>query len=248
MSTYPPTVTPRWRMPVVLIEQGRPSEVVLELWRGPELVTPSSVTVSILSASGSALVEDGVPITVDGRSVYTVTGPVSEDWTLGVGYRIEWTADGRIYDTEAAVCRRVPSPVVTDADVWAAAPHLDPRRAGSSSSTPTNQGLIDEAWVQIQTELYNRGRRPWLIIDQANLREPHLALSLSMIHRTLASRERSDGPMGQLADRYGHDYRASMGRLSLRYDDDDDGTADRTRSASGTLWLVGTPPRRARGS
>lgn len=243
MSSDVPELIPRWRLPVVLIERGRSSQVALELRRGPEVVSPSSATVSVYAASGTAVVEDGIASPVGGRMVYTIAPSDSEEWALGVGYRIEWTADGRIYDTEAAVCRRVPSPVVSDADVWDHAPHLDPRRSGSLSGSPTNQRLIDEAWIQIQTELWNRGRRPWLIIDQANLREPHLMLSLSLIHRALSARERADGPMSQLADRYSHDYRASLGRLSLRYDDDDDGTANRSRSALGSLWLTGTPPR-----
>lgn len=241
MTSSAPDVVARHELPITLLERGRANVLELALWRGPVLSPPAAATVTLTAASGAVLVAAGAASIVEGVARYTVASGVTTGQDLGDGWLVSWEADGRTYDHTAALCRRVPYPVITDLDVYQIAPYLDPSTPSPVTREPTLERYRTGAWIEIQHRLLQSGRRPWLIVDAAALREPHLMLTLAIVHDALGARGRSGEGMVETAARYRARYERAMGAMSIQYDDDDDGTPNRTRSQTGALWLGEEP-------
>ena len=226
----------RWDLPVELLERGSSLTLRLRLYRGGEAAPPSVATVSVYDSGDAALVDEAAASIADGVAS-VVTAAITATTPLGTGYRVVWTADGRTYDIPAYVVRRILYPTVTDLDVRRRWSYLDSGTPATLTRASTWQDLIDDAWLTIQHRLIETGRLPWLVLSPSSLREPHLLLTGARIHDVLAAR--GNPIMRDRASQLHAQYEAAWARVSMRYDDDDDGREDRTASAGTSLWLGG---------
>lgn len=241
-TTTDSTPAARWDLPLELLERGQANVIRLRLYRSGAPVTPSTVTVSVYDGSNTAIVNEQTATIADGESSYTIAGATTTDLPLGSDYRVVWTADDRTYDIPAALCRRLVYPTVTDVDVRRRWPYLDAGNRGALTATSTWQGLIDDAWLTIQHRLLEAGRRPWLVLSPSSLREPHLLLAGARIHDALASR--GNPVMQDRAMQLHQMYQAAYARVSMDYDEDEDGQvddSDRRMAAEASVWLGGSP-------
>ena len=246
MTVSAPDYTIRHELPVTLIEHGRDSTLSCPVYSGNSLTAPSAATVSVFNASGTQVVTDAAAALVGDVMQYTVTAATTSNEDKGYGWRVVWTVTlagaERTFDHDAALVRRVGFSVVTDADLFRRCPYLDASTPGAITRETTMQPWRQEAWLTIQHRLLQAGRRPWLVIDSASLREPEIALSLALIHESLAIRGAPQ--IAERAQVYRQQFEKFMGSISLRYDRDDDGDVDEQRQAVGSLWLGSTPRRR----
>ena len=254
MSVSAPDYSVRHELPVTMIEHGRDSTLFCPIYSGNTLAEPTAATVTVWNASNEEVVSGGVATIVGDIPQYTIPAAVTASQDKGYGWRVSWTVDfthghghnldehSHIFDHDAALVRRIAYSVVTDQDLFRRCPYLDAGSAGAITRETTMEPWRQEAWLTIQHYLLQAGRRPWLVIDSASLREPEIALSLALIHEALSVR---GGPqLAERAEMYRQQYEAAIGRTSLRYDRDDDGDVDEQRSARGVLWLGSTPRRR----
>lgn len=224
-----------------LIERGRSQTIQLPLYSGAALVAPtaSGSTCTLTSPTG-AVVSSGA-ITVSGSiATYAIPGASTTGQTLGERWKVAWSLimpDGvtHPYEQPAALCRVVPSPAATEADLYQRAPALDPTGSAPVSVVSTWQPQLDEAWAQISQTLITRGRRPWLVVGSVDLRLPHIALALALCYEALASR--LNPAFSEMAKMYRQEYSASMAALALSYDASDDGLIDQGRAGSGVTLL-----------
>ena len=235
----------RWELPYELVESGRATTLLLQLYRDGVPVVPASVTVALYDESGAAVTIGSPTATANG---FQVVVPASPALALGARYRIEWTptmagGETHVYDTPVAVCRRVLFTTVSGFDIRRRWPHLDPDVRGSMVASATNhQPQIDHAWWTIQRKLIDMGRRPWMILGPSALHEAHELLSGALIHEYLASR--GNEAMRQMGENLRHDYERALSRLTIEYDSDENGTPDDSggrESVSPTVWLGAAP-------
>lgn len=234
---------PRFPLPDFLV-RGMDNAIECALYRDGAIVAPSSGTVSVYDASGTAVV-DGAAVTVaSSKATYTVAAsvvPVTLD--LSDRWQIRWAltmSDGQVYTfvREAHLCRIRLYPVVSDDDLTAMHGELTTWKDRTSSSL---QGYIDEAWIQLQNQLLQAGRRPWLVLGNSALRLPHLYLSLAIVFRDLHS-SAGAGKFEEMAEQYFRAWEQSFGTLTLRYDFDEDGLAsDSERTTAPGVVFIGGP-------
>lgn len=242
MAILGTTYTARQQLPD-LIERGRDNTIQAPIYSAGALVAPSSGTVSVFDGSNTALVSAAVVSIVSSVAQYTLTTAALADQSLSDGWRIEWSLvmpDGVTHShrTDAALVRSAPHIPITDIDLFRISSALDPNGSAAITSSTDYQNYLDESWVQIQSRLIERGRRPWLIISSSALRESALYLTLALIYEDLATR--LSDTYEQRADRYRQQYEAAWSRLRVVYDEDDDGSADTSRrGAAPTVWLSG---------
>ena len=233
---------PRFPLPEFLV-RAQDNQIECALYRDGAIAAPSSGAITIYDASGEAVV-DGATVTIDSsRAKYTVTAatlPTSLD--LSDRWQIRWAltmSDSQVYTfvREAHLCRIRLYPVVSDDDLTAMHGELSTWKDRTSSSL---QGYIDEAWLQLQNQLLQAGRRPWLVLGNSALRLPHLYLSLALVFRDLHT-SAGAGKFAELSEQYYRGWEQSFGTLSLQYDYNEDGLASDSeqQSASGVVFVGG---------
>lgn len=222
------------------IVQGRDHKLQCPIHRDGALVTPTEGAVAVYDASGTAVVPVSPATVEDGVATFVVPGATTAGLRRGAGWRIEWTLtlpDGAVITPRntASLVKTHLYPVITDADIIARAPSLDPKTDKRLSKSTTYQWAIDEAWVEIQQWLIDQGNRPNLIVAPHSLRSIHLYLALALIYGDMSTSQ-ADAYHAQ-AERYREAYREARDALKLAYDEDDDGRADTMRPSYPTLWL-----------
>lgn len=242
MAVLGTNYTARQQLPD-LIERGRDNTLQAPIYTAGALVAPTSGTITVYDNSSVAVV-DAAAVTISASvAQYTIVNATTAALSLSDSWRVEWSLvmpDGVTHShrTEAALVRSAPHMPITDADLFRISSALDPSGAAAITSETDFQNYLDESWVQIQSRLIERGRRPWLIISPAALRESALYLTLALIYEDLATR--LSDTYEQRAERYRAQYEAAWQRLRVAYDADDDGTADDgRRSVAPTVWLSG---------
>ena len=221
-----------------LIQRGLTMDISCPVYRGGQLVSPSSGTVSLYDDSGVAIVSSAVVTIAGGVATYTVTSATTSGLELARDWRVEWVLtmpDGvaHTYRNEAGLVRCVPFPVLSEPALYRRCPALDPAGPAPITRASNYQDAIDDAWVSIRNRLDEAGQRLEQVVSPARLREPHLLLTLHVIFADLASRN----PAHQAAaDSYQRQYEAAWARSSIKLDTDDDGDADTTRPTRPSLW------------
>lgn len=226
------------------IERGRSNTIKCPVYRSGALVAPSSGTVTVYEPGGSAVVS-AAAVTVSGSvAQYALASATVAGYSYSDGWAIEWALampDGvtHTYRTDAALVRRMIYPVVTDADLIARLPALDPSGAAPITSASDYQDRLDEAWRIIVRRLQTDGRLPWLVVDGHALAEVHISLTLSLILRDLATRSEGASYYADEARAYRQEYEHAYRTARLREDRDDDGVPDSTdrTPVAPTLWL-----------
>jgi hypothetical protein len=217
------------------------------VYRDGALVAPSSGTVSVYDADGTAVVdEQAVTVTasIAAYSVSAATLPVT--LALSDRWRVQWTLampDGATHTfiRDAGLVRSRLYPVVADVDLTRL--HTELREWLAQDQTSL-QGYRDAAWDAIVLRLLEDGRWPHLILSPWALRGAHIALTLALAFRDYAaSSGGSPGKYDALAAHYAAEYDAAWGRIRLTYDLDKDGLIDDDeQGVSGEPVLMTTVP------
>jgi len=228
MSVTETLYTARFELPE-LVERGRSQAIQCRVYRSGALAAPSSGTVSLYRAGGTAVIVDAAVTITGSVATYTVTAGTTTSLSLGDGWLVEWALlmpDGgtHTFRCDAALGRRRLYPVVTDADIVLRHKALDPSSSSAITSQSTYQDQLDAAWLDIQRRLIRQGSRPYLVMEPSSLYEAHLSLAVALVYEDLAAR--INEAYLQLSDRYRAQYEQAWAGLQFRYDRDDDGIAD----------------------
>lgn len=222
----------------VLLEQGRANTLTCPARRNGNLEEPSAATISIWDAAGQVLVDEAVATITDGVATY-ITGDFAGS-DRGMRWRIRWRltlAGVRVtFRSSAGLVLCVPYPVVSDRTIYGRVPLLDASAPGAIVRASSHQGAIDDAWRTIRKRLQRSGPRAHLVVDQDDLAEPHLCLTIARIFEGLGVVKPE---FLEQAKRYEQEYEGAWTDLDLEYDVDDDGEPDQRHRSPGGLWLCG---------
>lgn len=227
-----------------MIEIGRETVLSAPVYLSGALVTPSEGIVTIYDEKDEVFDTDAVTI-ADGVATFTVAGSATSDRSPSGSWRVEWelVVDGATvaFRDEAYLVRHRLRPVISDVDVGQRVRALSIDLPGRATTATTYQPQIDEADVQLQSDLIALGRRPWLVVSPSALRECWLSLTIATILEGLAVAAGSQGdPYSVRAAEYRTRYDLALSRARVAMDWDDDGAADageRTGPRPAGVWL-----------
>ena len=224
-----------------LIVQGRDHTLTCPIYRSGELVAPVSGTVTVLDASGALVVDEQPVSVIDSVATYTVLAAATSGRARSMDWQVRWVLilpDGSTITprNDAALVKTHLYPVVSDADLHARYPMLDPSTNARISDEETYQGFLDEAWVEINQRLIAKGNRPNLITTPHTLRAVHMHLALALIFDDMSTRQ------NEASERAAHHremYREAWAGLQFSYDTDDDGRPDQQARPAEPVWWLG---------
>lgn len=243
MSTEDTVYTARFAGPE-LLEQGRDQVIKCPVYRAGALVEPDSGVVSVFSADGTAVVSSGVVSVVADVATYTVASSLLAGLTLEESWRVEWSLDmpdgvTHTFRRSAALCRRSLYPVITDADLYRRHSDLE---ALLPSGLTSYQDYIDDAWEELLHDVRQQGSLPQLVAAPEDFRYAHLFRTLALIFEDFEVTGAGDAKWTKLAEANRKRADTAFGRLSLKYDSDEDGVIDEERRplASTTFLTEGS--------
>jgi hypothetical protein len=226
-----------------LIQRGRTEQLACRTYRAGAVAAPTQLgsTISIYDDSGDAVVSAAAVTVVSSVATYSLLGSVTDDLELANRWRVAWSlvmGDGvtHVFENRAVLCRRTPSPVITEASLYARVPALNPSHAVAITARADFADSIDDAWFSLINRLVEGGKRLELVTDPTTLREAHLTLTLARVFDDLAAR--INPSYGETATQYRREYEAAYGALVLPTDEDDDGDADDIEPARGPIWAM----------
>lgn len=238
----PARYTARFALPD-LLEQGQDATVQCPVYRAGELVAPSEGTVVVYDRAGEEVFAADVEIS-DDIAHATVPEADLDGLELSDGWRVEWLLlmpDGHRhrFRNDAHLVRYRLYPTITDADIGRRLRALDPASASVITTSTTYQGEIDEADIELQLRLIERGQRPWLIATPSALRQTWLTLTIAIILEDLAVRD-PDAYAARAKD-WRARYEAALSSATLQYDRDQDGLVDqpgeREAALPSVVWM-----------
>jgi hypothetical protein len=235
----------RWLQPAY-IERARDTFLEIEVFDDGALAAPSSGTISVYNAVGTAVVDAQAVTVAASKANYTITAATVAAESFGASWRVEWSLvmpDGATYvfRQNGALVRVRLHPVIADADLTAR--HSDLSTYLPASNTTGWEDWIAEAWREVTARLEAQGKRPDLIMSPEALRPVHLFTTLEIICRSLGGTGDSDNRWNRLSEVYGEEKRQAWSSLKFIYDDDNSGAEPSSSRTSGTstLWLARSP-------
>ncbi|MBT7101755.1 hypothetical protein HN937_30540 [Candidatus Poribacteria bacterium] len=248
MSSTETRYSARFQMPD-LLEQGRDNATQCPAYLDGALAEPSSGTVTVFNAAGTEVVSAAAVVVSGSIATYTVLAAALAAENLEEGWVVEWALVmpdlvTHTFRNSAACVRRRLYPSITDLDLFRRESSLNPAGNDPVTTLADYQDFIDEADVDVQQRLIQKGNRPNLITDPSTLRPVWLYLTLSLVFEDMATRQNET--WAAKAAHYRDMYEREFSRLSVLYDGDDDGMPDSAtnrRSLAGSVWLCGRSSR-----
>lgn len=220
--------TARLVEPGYAIERARNNTLTCPVYDGAMLAHPSAGTCTIrttdgIISTGAATV--GAPSHI---AAYTITAAEMSGLNYSDDVSVEWALtmpDGVVHTfrSEGAICRVSGQQRVAPVDLYRLEPYLNPDSTGSVWSQSGADQCI-EAHLEVETDLWLAGRRPYLVVSQAALRRVELLTALRMCCEALATTGRAT--YAEKAQRYMEQLRATKAAATLHYDTDGDGRID----------------------
>lgn len=220
-----PGLTQRYALPR-LVRRGIDETLTLDVYNSAG--TQQTATTGTLSVfAGSRAIVDGATVSTFGPPAsYLLTAATTVDeqlsdrwlevWTMTIGGATE------VFQRPAFLVRRTFDPVIDDRDLIAL--HSDLADLRDPDQT-TYQGQRDEAWIELNKMLIQKGNRPQLIFDGWGLRALHQYLTLEILFRDFATSV-GDGRYAKLEERYRQLAHEEFNSLQFYYDWDEDGFID----------------------
>lgn len=200
----------------------------LELVRGqtttltPKLFSEAATEVTPTSWTGSLWYEQAQLLTGTGSGAVALALAIPATYALSDDYEVRWSivhAAGRLEVRQAAtVCLSGLYPTLTAAEIYARAPALNPAATGALRIWGAGQSILTlaaEAWRDVLQELRARGVRPRLITQPEDLRGVHLARTMALCWRSVAT-SLNDSTYLEHARDADTEYQQQWARLSLR--------------------------------
>lgn len=186
--------TPRLTRPGIAIERGRNQVVTCPVYDGSTLTAPSTGTFKLYNPAGATVHSSTVSVASDTAEATVLSSEVVAS-NYGTGWSSEWVLtmpDGapHTFREVAALCRVGSQRRVTPADLYRLEPYLNPAVRGAVW-TETGEEQCIEAWLEIEHVMWGRGQRPWLVVNQASLRQVELHIALRMCYEALVSANRA---------------------------------------------------------
>lgn len=189
-------------------------------------LTATAATFTLLFSS-RVIVATSLATTLGPPVTFDLPAAAAADQSLSDKWQIRWAATiGGVVETRlraAYLCRFVPAQVIVDTDLFRL--HSDLARLRDSNQAAFNNQR-DEAWVWVQKQLIMKGNRPELVLDNFELRDPHIHRALFIIFRDFALSAGVDKRYEKLADDYERSAQSLMDNVQFRYDWDEDGAPD----------------------
>jgi hypothetical protein len=231
-----------------LIEKGRDTVITCPVYLSGALVAPSVVVVSIWTAASAPVVAAASGSVVGSVATYTVPAASTSGLPYGADWRIEWTLTlssvVEVIQTDAALVRNAIRNPITDVDLYAREPALDPNGSAPIHSLSNFQTVLDDAWKTLLNRLLTDGQYPWKMPSAAVLRETMLALTLHRVYQSFTTG--LNDAYGKTADAYRRDYHEAY--RSIRYSeviDPDQPSVTSQKVAAMPVFFLGQPKRRA---
>jgi hypothetical protein len=232
--------TARFQLPE-LIERGRAELLTCPVFLNDQLQLPTAGTATVYDATGTAL---ATPAVTFPGSIATATLPGATTTALAFaeGWRVEWSLtmpDGvvHLFRNDAALVRYRLYPTITGLDVSRRLRALDPTLPAVITTRTTFQDAIDEADVELQLRLIERGRRPWCLATPSALRMSWLHLTIAIVLESLAVQNPA---LVDAAVTWRKRFEDSFATASAQFDYDQDGivgTSERESIKRMGTWL-----------
>jgi hypothetical protein len=212
--------------PGVAIERGRNNVLTCPVYDGVTLTAPSSGTCTVRTTDG--VLSTGAISVTGSVAEYTVTSASMTGLDLSDDVSIEWALvmpDGvtHTFRSGGAIARVAGQQRVTPVDLYRLEPYLNPASGGAVwSQTGVDQCV--EAHIEVETELWLAGRRPYLVVSQPALRRIELLTALRMCCEALSTTGRQT--FIDKTERYAEALRNAKQQATLTYDVDGDGRID----------------------
>ena len=230
-----------------LIEKGRDTVITCPVYRDNALVVPSAVTVSIWTAAGASVVAAATGTVSGSIATYTVAAASTSGLAYGADWRIEWSLTlssvVEVFQTDAALVRNAIRCPITDVDLYAREPSLNPSGTSPIHTLSNFQAFLDDAWKTLLNRLLTDGQYPWKMPSAAVVREAALALTLHRVF--MAFTTGLNESYGKSADVYRREY--EMAYNGIRYtqvNDPDSPSPNGQKVAARPVDVLGEPKRR----
>lgn len=210
------------------LERAKTQTISAPLYTAGALVAPTQAgsTVSVFDESGTAIVS-AAAVTVTGSiATYQISAAtLPATLSLSSRWRVRWSlivsGEAHTFEVEAHLCRTVWYPTIVESDITTDShPELASLRPSGATSWASH---IDAAGEDIQRMLLADERRPYLVLSQWSLWEPHRLKALTRIFRALSVQTGPGSRYDALANQYAEDFRTAWAGLKFAYDYDADG-------------------------
>lgn len=223
------------------IEVGAANEVRCAVYFNGLEVYPDSGTVTIRRSGGAVLVDAAAATVEDGASSrYVYDAPTTIPFEEGGVVRWELTFDNGIgeaegpvtlaFENEAVFVRCRPTCPIAIEHVWMVAPALKPAGTGGAITVMTRaeqEGMLENAWIQVEQRLLSAGRRPYLVIGASALVEVTRLTFLALAFGALG--HRLNEAHTATAESYRLQAEEAWKRVRLTYDETQLGGGDNVR-------------------
>ena len=218
--------------PGFAIERGRDNVLTCPVYAGATLTAPSSGTCTVRTEDG--VISTGAVVIAGSVAEYTITAAQMTGLTYSDDVSVEFAltmpdAVVHTFRSEGAICRVSGQQRVTPADLYRLELYLDPASGGAVwSQTGADQCI--EAHLEVETELWLAGRRPYLVVSQSALRRVEMLTALRMCCEALSTTGRQT--FVDKAARYTQLLAQTKQQATLQYDVDGDGRIDDSQHRS----------------
>ena len=223
------------------IERDRDTPLSLTVYHQASSVTPSSGTISVYDASGSAVVSGAAVTITGGAATYTVSASSVSGKSFGSGWRVEWTlvmpdTYTHLFRNDAALVKVRYGMLTTDQDLYDLHPELS---SYLPSGQTTWQIQRERAYANVYGRLESRGRPPYLIVGRAAIKPLEMYEALSIICLALSGTGSEDNKWSRLAELYRARVDQMFDTVNFSYDETGDGQSGHHRTAArSSVWLM----------
>lgn len=203
-------------------------DIEIEISRGgsDDQIVPTSVTLTIKSPDGIVQIDEVTPsVSAGGTITYelasTKTGTLWENALIELSY-IDENSNAQKETLFFDVVRSILKNTVVDSDLTDYEPDLGSHRWSSQTSYYEQ---IRKAFGQVKKDIKNKGRRPEMLIDGAQIKEVIIYKALEIICFAFAKSPEED-IWWEKHQKWADMYDTEFAKLLIKYDEDESGTIE----------------------
>jgi len=204
--------------------KGSAFPIEIKVYEGGIQAVPSSATITVKDPAGIEVVSRAaMSIAVGGTMSYSLASTYTEDLQEDAAIEVSYVLSGTTFKATFFfdVVLNILRPNVIDDDLKAHAPLL----AQEIWATQDNYDeQIQEAFRQVVRDIKNKGRRPHMLIDGAQIRELVILKTFEMIFKEFPKSR--DDIWAWRYELYKSDYKDALAGLVVKYDEDESGSIE----------------------